>query len=125
LRPSAGFFIASSLKPKPVESLEPARTVRGFAARPLSEDIEDWSRLMAAKRAKKAEQTRLTFGAIGGDGASLHLYASSNQDMISLSVEPNGSGRFEPFELFNSLGIYWINDLKAHLSGTEKENHRG
>jgi hypothetical protein len=99
--------------------------VRGFAARPLSEHIEDWSRLMAAKRAKNAEQTRPIFGAIGGDGASLHLYASSNQDMISLSVEPNGSGRFEPFELFNSLGIYWINDLKAHLSGTEKENHRG
>jgi len=80
---------------------------------------------MAASSAKNTEQTRRTFGAIGGDGASLRLYASSNQDMISLSVEPNGSERIEPYELFNGLGIYWIDDLKAHLSGTEKENHCG
>jgi len=80
---------------------------------------------MAASSAKNTEQTRQVFGAPGGDGASLHLYASSNQDMISLNVEPNGSARIASYDLFNGLGIYWINDLKAHLSGTEKENHRG
>lgn len=75
--------------------------------------------------AKSFQPGTLQFGAIGGDGASLHLYASSNQDIISLSYEPTGSGLFEANELFYGLGIYWIDDLKAHLSGTEKENHRG
>ena len=77
---------------------------------------------MAAKQSKKAQ---FQVGAIGGDGASLHLYASSNQDMISLSYQPNGSGLIGDNELFKSLGIYWINDLKTHLLGTEKDNHRG
>ena len=77
---------------------------------------------MAAKQSKK---TKFQVGAIGGDGASLHLYASSNQDMISLSYQPTGSGLIGDNELFKSLGIFWIDDLKTHLSGTEKDNHRG
>jgi len=80
---------------------------------------------MAASCAKQPKQATSLSGAIEGDGASLRLYASSNQDMISLSYEPNGSRLMEADELFNRLGIYWIDDLKAHLSGTEKENHRG
>ena len=75
--------------------------------------------------AKQSKQTQFQAGAIGGDGASLHLYASSNQDMISLSYETNGNGLIESNEPFSGLGIYWINDLKAHLLGTEKENNRG
>ncbi len=77
---------------------------------------------MTARKPKKASfQT----GASGGDGASLRLYASSNQDMISLNYQPIGNGLIGDDELFRSLGIIWINDLKTHLSGTEKENHRG
>jgi hypothetical protein len=79
---------------------------------------------MAASRAKQPKSTQKPSGAIGGDGASLRLYASSNQDMISLSYEPNGNGLIDDTDLFNRLGIYWIDDLKAHLQGTEKENHR-
>ena len=75
--------------------------------------------------AKQSKQTQFQAGAIGGDGASLHLYASSNQDMISLSYQSSGSGLIGDNELFESLGIFWINDLKTHLSGTEKDNHCG
>ena len=75
--------------------------------------------------AKQSKQTQFQAGAIGGDGASLHLYASSNQDMISLSYQSSGSGLIGDNELFKSLGIFWIDDLKTHLSGTEKDNHRG
>ena len=75
--------------------------------------------------AKKSRQTQVQAGALGGDGASLHLYASSNQDMISLSYESNGSGLIGDNELFKSLGIFWIDDLKTHLLGTEKDNHCG
>lgn len=75
--------------------------------------------------ARHSKPGKLPARALGGDGASLRLYASSNQDMISLSYETNGSGLIEANDLFSGLGIYWINDLKAHLLGTEKENHRG
>ncbi|MEO8607863.1 MAG: hypothetical protein ABI690_08285 [Chloroflexota bacterium] len=75
--------------------------------------------------AKQSKQTKFQAGAIGGDGASLHLYASSNQDMISLSYESNGGELIGDNELFKSLGIFWINDLKTHLLGTEKDNHCG
>jgi hypothetical protein len=75
--------------------------------------------------ARKSKKSQFQAGAVGGDGASLRLYASSNQDMISLSYQPTGSGLIGDDELFKSLGIVWINDLKTHLSGTEKDNHRG
>ena len=72
-----------------------------------------------------SQQGESPAGAFGGDGASLRLYASSNQDMISLNYETNGNGLIEANEPVSGLGIYWINDLKAHLLGTEKENHCG
>ncbi len=72
-----------------------------------------------------SQQGRSPAGAFGSDGASLRLYASSNQDMISLSYEMNGSGLIESNEPFSGLGICWVNDLKSHLLGTEKENHCG
>jgi hypothetical protein len=72
-----------------------------------------------------SQQGESPAGAFGGDGASLRLYASSNQDMISLNYETNASGLVEANEPFSGLGIYWINDLKAHLLGTEKENNCG
>ena len=75
--------------------------------------------------AKHSQPGKSPAGAFGGDGVSLRLYASSNQDMISLSYETNGSGLIEANELFKGLGIYWINDLKTHLLETKKENHRG
>jgi hypothetical protein len=74
---------------------------------------------------KQSKQTKVQAGALGGDGVSLRLYASSNQDMISLSYESNGSGLIGDNELFKSLGIFWIDDLKTHLLGTEKDNHCG
>lgn len=74
--------------------------------------------------AKQADQATLS-GTIGGDGASLRRYASSNQDMISLSYEPTGRGLSDGCEIFNGLGICWMDDLKAHLQATEKENHLG
>jgi hypothetical protein len=77
---------------------------------------------MTARKPKKAP---FETGAAGGDGASLRLYASSNQDMISLNVQPVGTGLIGDDDLFRSLGIIWFNDLKTHLSGTEKGNHRG
>lgn len=75
--------------------------------------------------AKQSKPTQFQAGASGSDGASLHLYASSNQDMISLSYESSGSGLIGDNELFKSLGIFWIDDLKTHLLGTEKDNHCG
>lgn len=75
--------------------------------------------------AKKSKPAQFQAGALGGDGVSLRLYASSNQDMISLSYQPTGSSLIGDNDLFRSLGIYWIDDLKAHLQGSEKDNHRG
>jgi hypothetical protein len=75
--------------------------------------------------ASDSQQGKSTAGAFGGDGASLRLYASSNQDMISLNYETNGNGRIASDEPFSGLGIYWINDLKAHLLETKEEKHCG
>ena len=75
--------------------------------------------------ASDSQQGKSPAGAFGSDGASLRLYASSNQDMISLSYETNGNGLIESSEPFSGLGIIWINDLKAHLLETKEEKHCG
>ena len=75
--------------------------------------------------ASDSQQRKSPAGAFGSDGASLRLYASSNQDMISLSYETNGNGLIESSETFTGLGIIWINDLKAHLLETKEEKDCG
>jgi hypothetical protein len=72
---------------------------------------------MAARTTKREPQPRY------GDGASLYLYAGSNQDIISLNADwtpkPTPPATGDLWTAIRGAFITNLNDL------TEKEQHRG